>query len=161
MSCMKATEGFLHGQQNVCWQLRNQVEFKDIPDCTLRGEPFCFLDPPLESGMAIGKAEVLTRFGVDMLTTPALAISITGLPVDIANGRPRRPPQLRLPLSINITSTNLTRTEAQNSPLKTETRLYLLEKFKKCMRLETVLSCCQAQSRSRNARCTAGHQLRT
>jgi hypothetical protein len=80
--------------------------------------------------MAIGKAEVLTRFGVDM-TTPALAISITGLPVDIANGRPRRPPQLRLPLSINITSPNLTRTEAQNSPLKTETRLYLLENSKK------------------------------
>jgi len=88
---------------------------RGLPDCTLRGEPFRFLDPPLESGMAIGKAEVLTRFGVVMLTTPALAISITGLPVDIANGRPRRPPQLRLPLSINITSPNLTRTEAQKS----------------------------------------------
>ncbi len=160
MSCMKATEGFLNGQQKVCWELWDWINFEDVPDCTLRGEPFRFLDPPLESGMAIGKAEVLTRFGVVMLTTPALAISITGLPVDIANGRPRRPPQLRLPLSINITSPNLTRTEAQKSSQNQNSTLPV-KKFKKIIRLKTVLSCCQAQSRSRNARCTAGHQLRT
>jgi len=56
----------VEGEARVGLHFDEVHEDRGLPDCTLLGEPFLLdLDAELESGMAMGTADVLTLLGVD------------------------------------------------------------------------------------------------